>query len=263
MSVIAITNQKGGVGKTTTAINLGCNLASAGYKVLLIDADPQASLTVAMGWNPEEIEYTLSDVMSASIDDKINTSLGILHHSEGCDVLPANITLAGTEVALVTTMCREFVLKEYIELVKSRYDYILIDCMPSLGMLTINALTAADSVLIPVQPSFLSAKGLEQLMRTISKVKKALNPKLNILGIVLTMVNARNNFDKEISQKINEIFAEHVNVFNASIPASVRAAEASASGKSLSHYEEKSKVAQAYVALTKEIIKIGEEMVYV
>ena len=170
--VIAITNQKGGVGKTTTTVNLGVGLANSGYRVLLIDADPQGSLTVSLGVkNPDDLDVSLATVMEAVINEKdLTKNAGILYHEEGVDLLPSNIELSGMETGLFNIMSREYVLKDYADTVRKNYDYILIDCMPSLGMMTINALVAADSVIIPSQPSFLSAKGLDLLLRSISKV---------------------------------------------------------------------------------------------
>ena len=172
--VIALTNQKGGVGKTTTAVNLGVSLVQQGKKVLLIDADAQANLTMALGYNrPDDILITLSTVMQNIIDDKtLDVSQGIIHHSEGVDLLPSNIEMSGFEVRLINAMSCERVLKTYVNEVKKNYDYVLIDCMPSLGMITINALAAGDSVIIPTQPHYLSAKGLELLLRSVSMVKR-------------------------------------------------------------------------------------------
>lgn len=189
--VIALTNQKGGVGKTTTAVNLGVSLVQQGKKVLLIDADAQANLTMALGYNrPDDIPITLSTVMQNIIDDKtLDVSQGIIHHSEGVDLLPSNIELSGFEVRLINAMSRERVLKTYVNEVKKNYDYVLIDCMPSLGMITINALAAADSVIIPTQPHYLSAKGLELLLRSVSMVKRQINPKLRIDGILMTTMS--------------------------------------------------------------------------
>ena len=171
--ITAITNQKGGTGKTTTCENLGIGLAMEGKKILLIDTDPQASLTVALGFpRPDDLPVTLSDLLAKIVSDQpIVPGEGILHHPEGVDLVPANISLAGTEVSLVNAMSRETVLKQYLETARKDYDFILLDCMPSLGMLTVNALAAADQVLIPVQANYLSAKGLEQLLNTISKVR--------------------------------------------------------------------------------------------
>jgi chromosome partitioning protein len=181
-NVIAITNQKGGVGKTTTTVNLGVGLANAGKHVLLVDADPQGSLTISLGIRtPDDLMVSIATVMQNTVDDKeIPEGYGIIHHAEGVDLLPSNIELSAFEVGLVNTMSRELVLRNYLQTVKQNYDYILIDCMPSLGMMTINSLVAADSVLIPSQPNYLSAKGLGLLMRSISKVKKQINPKLRM-----------------------------------------------------------------------------------
>ena len=188
--VIALTNQKGGVGKTTTAVNLGVGLAKQGKRVLLIDADAQANLTMALGYSrPDDLPITLSTIMQNIIDDKsFDVSQGILSHSEGVALLPSNIELSGFEVRLINAMSRERVLKTYVNEVKKNYDYVLIDCMPSLGMITINALAAADSVVIPTQPHYLSAKGLELLLRSVSMVKRQINPKLRIDGILMTML---------------------------------------------------------------------------
>lgn len=184
--VIAITNQKGGVGKTTTTVNLGVGLANMGKRVLLIDADPQGSLTVSLGIKkPDNLSVSLATVMQDVIEDRDTPDgSGIIHHEEGVDLLPSNIELSGLEVSLFNTMSRESILKGYLDTVKSKYDYVLIDCMPSLGMMTINALVAADSVLIPTQPNYLSTKGLNLLMRSVSRIKKQINPKLRIDGIL-------------------------------------------------------------------------------
>lgn len=178
--VIAIANQKGGVGKTTTTSNLGIGLARIGKKVLLIDMDAQGSLTASMGYRePDELETSLANILDLLMNDEnIEIQKGILHHEENIDLMPGNIELSGLEVMLVNVMNRERVLQQYIELVKEQYDYVLIDCMPSLGMLTINAFACADSILIPVQAAYLPIKGLQQLMRTIEKVKRQINPKL-------------------------------------------------------------------------------------
>lgn len=209
--VIALTNQKGGVGKTTTAVNLGVSLVQQGKKVLLIDADAQANLTMALGYNrPDDIPITLSTVMQNIIDDKtLDASQGIIHHREGVDLLPSNIELSGFEVRLINAMSRERVLKTYVNEVKKNYDYVLIDCMPSLGMITINALAAADSVIIPTQPHYLSAKGLELLLRSVSMVKRQINPKLRIDGILMTMVMPRTNISKEITAKVDEDYPDN------------------------------------------------------
>ena len=189
--IIAIANQKGGVGKTTTCANLGIGLAQAGKKVLLIDGDPQGSLTISLGNpQPDKLPFTLSDAMGKILmDQPIRPGEGILHHAEGVDLMPADIQLSGMEVSLVNAMSRETVLRQYLDTLKGQYSHILIDCQPSLGMLTVNALAAANRIIIPVQAEYLPAKGLEQLLSTVSKVKRQINPKLQIDGILLTMVD--------------------------------------------------------------------------
>lgn len=256
--VIAITNQKGGVGKTTTTVNLGVALAKRGKRVMLLDADPQGSLTVSLGVkDPDNLPVSLASIMQAVIDDKsIPDRIGILHHDEGVDLLPSNIELSGTEIALFNTMSREYVLRSYLETVKKHYDYILIDCMPSLGMMTVNALSAADSVIIPSQPSFLSTKGLNLLMRSIARVKKQINPKLRIDGILLTMVDNRTNNAKAIISLLRSSVGENLRVFNTEIPFSVRAAESSLEGKSIFAHDKNGKVAAAYEAMTQEVMQI-------
>ncbi|MCR5636850.1 MAG: AAA family ATPase [Clostridiales bacterium] len=193
--VIAVVNQKGGVGETTTTFNLGVGLARAGKRVLLVDCDPQGDLTICCGYQDnDEIETTISTIMQKVIeDDELLPDEGIIHQPEGVDLLPANIELSSMDLQLVSTMNRERILAMYLNSIKDRYDYILLDCMPSLGMITVNAFTAADSVIIPVQAHYLPLKGMTQLTRTISKVRKQINPKLRIDGIVLTLVAENTN----------------------------------------------------------------------
>ena len=226
--VISVANQKGGVAKSTTTLNLGVGLVKQGKRVLLIDADPQGSLTASLGYvEPDDIGTTLATIMMNIInDEEIGEEEGILHHKEQIDLLPANIELSALEVTMSNVMSRERIMKEYIDTMRSRYDYILIDCMPSLGMMTINALVASDTVLIPVQAAYLPVKGLQQLIRTISMVKKRLNRKLTIHGILLTMVDFRTNYAKDIASRVRETYGSKISIFENVIPLSVKVAEA-------------------------------------
>ncbi len=259
--VIALTNQKGGVGKTTTAVNLGVCLSKQGKKVLLVDADAQANLTMSLGYpRPDDLPIALATIMQDIIDDKpFDVQKGILHHSEGVDLLPSNIELSGLEVRLINAISRERALTTCINEVKKNYDYVLIDCMPSLGMLTINALAAADSVVIPTQPHYLSAKGLELLLRSVSKVRRQINPHLRIDGILMTMVMPRTNISKEVTALVRSAYGQNIKVFDAQIPHSIRAVEATAEGKSIFAYDKGGKVAAAYEQFGKEVAHIGEK----
>ena len=259
--VIAVVNQKGGTAKTTTCENLGIGLANEGKKVLLVDIDPQGSLTIALGnKRPDDLPVTLADLMmKVMMEQPIKEREGILSNAEGVDLIPANITLSGLEVSLVNTMSRERVLKEYLDTVRKEYDYIILDCMPSLGMLTLNALAAADQLIIPVQSDFLSAKGLEQLLGTVAKVRRQINPKLKIEGILLTMVDSRTTYAKEISKLIRDTYGGKLKIYDVDIPRSVRAAEISAEGKSIYKHDPNGKVAAAYRTLTKEVLANDEK----
>ena len=225
----------------------------------MIDADPQGSLTASLGYvEPDELGVTLATIMTKVInEDEISEEDGILHHQENVDLLPANIELSTLEVTMGNVMSREMIMKEYIDTIRFRYDYILIDCLPSLGMMTINALVSSDSVLIPVQAAYLPVKGLQQLIKTISMVKKRLNRKLTIEGILLTMVDFRTNYAKEIEGKIRKIYGSHVKVYDTPIPASVRAAEQPATGVSIYKHDPKGKVALAYQILVNEVVDDG------
>ena len=254
--VFAICNQKGGVGKTVTTVNLGIGLARMGRRVLLVDVDAQGSLTASLGYQqPDQIDITLATVLGQIIvDQPLAPGMGILHHPEGVDLLPANIELSGLEVTLVNTMSRETILRDYLKAVKDQYDMILLDCCPSLGMLTINALAAADQVLIPVQAHFLSFKGMEQLIRTIAKVRRQINPGLSIAGILITMADMRTLYAREIVELLHTTYDGRLRVFSSIIPQSVRAAEISAEGKSIYLHDPAGKVSAAYDALTREVI---------
>lgn len=254
--IYSVSNQKGGVSKTVSSVNLGIGLARQGKRVLLVDTDPQGSLTASLGYpQPDQMEVTLAALMAKVIaDEPVEPGEGILHQGEGVDLVPANIELSGMEVTLVNTMSRGTILREYLKTVKDSYDVIILDCTPSLGMLTINALAAADEVLIPVTPQYLSIKGLEQLIRTIARVKRQINPGLKIGGILIAMADMRTNYTKDIIRLLHETYDGRIPVFNSIIPMSVRAAETSAEGKSIYLHDPTGKVAEAYAALTKEVM---------
>lgn len=260
-SIIGIVNQKGGTGKTTTCVNLGIDLVHEGKRVLIADCDPQGSLTISLGYPQlDSLPVTLADLMGNVLSDiPIHPGDGVLHHEEGVDILPANIALAGMEVSLVNAMSRETTLKQVLANYSKDYDHILLDCSPSLGMLTINALTAADRIVIPVQAQYLSAKGVEQLLGTVARVKRNINHKLKIDGVLLTMVDSRTNNSKEIASLLRSTYGPKIKVFDTEIPRSVRAAEISAEGKSIFEHDPGGKVAAAYHALTKEVLHLEEQ----
>lgn len=242
-------------------VNLGIGLAREGKKVLLIDADPQGDLTTCLRWkNGDALDVTLGTLMEKIIkDEPICKGEGILHHKEGVDLIPANLELSSMEMNLVNAMSRELTLKNYLRDVKQAYDHVLIDCMPSLGMITINALAASDSVVIPVQAQYLPAKGMTQLVQTISKVKRNLQPDLKIEGIVLTLVDARTNLAKDIRSALKREYGYLMKVYDTQIPIAVKAAEVSAMGKSIYSYDAGSSVAKAYEKLTKEVLYGSEK----
>lgn len=255
--VIAVANQKGGVGKTTTTAALGAGLANEGFKTLLIDMDPQGNLTISFGWRePDDISVTIATLMGMVINDEpMEPERCILAHDSGVKLIPSNIQLSALEATLVNTMSRENVLRACVNELRRLYDYILIDCTPSLGMLTINALAAADSVLIPVQAHYLPAKGIELLFATINKVRRQINPSLRVEGILLTMLDTRSTFVRDMVGMLRNTYGSSNNVFQTTIPNTIRAVEASAYGISIYEHDAGSTAAQAYQALTKEVIE--------
>lgn len=258
--VIAITNQKRG-GKTTTGVNLGAELIRQGKRVLVIDADPQGSLTISLGIkNPDKLNLTLANVMQRIVEDKELTSgFCLLKTEEGIDLMPSNIELSGIEIRLVKEMSRERVLKTYVDTVRSKYDYIIIDCMPSLGMMTFNTLCTADSVIIPIQPEFLSVKGLDQLLSIINRVRKHINSNLKVNVLLITMVDVRTRLGRGFISVIRRDYGKSPGVFNTVIPMSVKVKEATVNGVSVFNHDEKGKVAEAYQSLTQEVLLDDKE----
>lgn len=254
--VIAVTNQKGGVGKTTTTENVAIGLARNGCNVLIVDFDPQGDLTSCLGWkNNDSLEHSVSSMLDDYIkDNDINYESLILRHEEHVDLIPANIELADFEMRLVSVINREQTLSNCIEPLRNQYDYIFIDCPPSLGMLTVNALSAADEVLIPVQTQYLPAKGMTKLLQTVGKVQRKINSNLKITGIVMALADLNTNLTKSTIETIRESFGKNIRVFDTIIPKATKASEASISGKSIYAYAKDSKVALAYENLTKELI---------
>lgn len=232
-----------------------------GKRVLLIDADPQGDLTTCLGWkNGDGLEITLATKLAEVINETQSDPFkGILHHDEGVDLLPANLELSTMEYNLMNALSRETTLRTYLNDVKSRYDYVIIDCMPSLGMVSLNALSAADSVIIPVQAQYLPAKGMTQLLQTISRVKKYINPNLNIDGILLTLVDNRTNLARSTIEALQENFGGKIKLYRTQIPIAVKAAESSSKGKSIYTYEPNSTVARAYAEFSREVINDGKQ----
>ncbi len=250
--IIALANQKGGVGKTTSSVNLSSSLAFLGKKVLLVDIDPQGNASSGVGINKGEIENCIYNVL---VDDVPLRDVRERTELDNLDVIPATIQLAGAEVELVPAISRELRLKRAIDTIKDEYDYIIIDCPPSLGLLTLNALTASDSVLIPVQCEYYALEGLSQLLNTIRIVQKQLNSELQIEGVLLTMLDARTNLGIQVIEEVKKYFQNKV--FDTIIPRNVRLSEAPSHGKPILLYDPKSKGAEVYLELAKEVIANG------
>ena len=263
--ILAVANHKGGVAKTTSTVNIGIGLARQGQKVLLVDSDAQASLTSSLGFrDPDSLKYTIATVFDRAIHGKdYDPEEGILHHGEGIDLIPSSIDLSICEADIFKAYRCEYILKRYLGSLKKKYDWILIDCPPSLSKLTVNDLVAADSVIIPAQTGYLSTKGLGQIIDTIKQIIKCrVNFRLKVEGILLTMVDSRTNYCKEIIENINEEYGEQAPIFDSSIPLSVKVAEASKLGMSIYRHDIKGKAAKAYESLVAEIMgnnRIGGE----
>lgn len=259
MKIYSICNQKGGVGKTFTSLNLAVGLAKEGKKVLALDLDPQGSLSISLGISdPDALDVTISTKLEYFIkeeEESFDPREGILQHGEGIDFLPANIELADMEISLVTAFSREHLLGKYLDLLAEDYDFVIIDCSPSLGLVTINALSCADVVIIPVQAQFLSIKGMEQLLRTIHRVKRKLNRSLELGGILVTMANQRTKDYKDTVETLYEKHGDSVGIFQSVIPLSTRAMEAPKKGSSIFLHDPKGKVAQAYESFVTEVLR--------
>lgn len=248
--VISIVNQKGGVGKTTTAVNLSAFLAKKRKKVLMIDLDPQGNATSGFGFDKMELKNTVYDLL---VNDEEITNVILPTQVKNVDMCPTNINLAGAEVELVSAISRETILKNAIDTVRDQYDYVIIDCAPSLGLLTINALAACDGVIVPIQGEYYALEGLTQLIDTINMIRKKLNPKIGITGVVITMHDSRTQLTKQVVEEVQKYFGDKV--FKTFIPRNVRLAEAPSHGQTIDEYDAKSKGAVAYQALANEVLK--------
>lgn len=255
---IAVANQKGGTGKTTT-LSLGVALAEKGKRVLLVDTDPQGDLTKCLGWtDPDALELTLADHIQAIIDgEELDSREGILSHAEGVDLMPANIDLASMEMSIFMAMSREQILNTWLSGIKDNYDYVLIDCAPTLGILPVNAFVASDSVLIPVSAEFLPASAMTELLKTIKRVKRQINPSLEVEGILITLFDTRNNLAREVEQTVRSQYGNTYRVFESIIPRAVSAAETPAVGVSIFANDKHGKVASAFTSLADEVICDG------
>ena len=245
-----------GVGKTTTTLSIGVALAKENKKVLLVDADPQGNLTTSLGYyEQEDMPVTLADLMYAEIMDKeIKIHDAILHHEEKIDLIPSDISLSAIELSLGNAMSREFILKNCLNTVKNEYDYILIDCMPSLGLIPINCLACSNEIIIPVQSQYLAMRGMTYLFETVSKVRRTINPNLRVKGILLTLVDRRANLSKNVRQELDKNYGKYVKIYDTEIPLAIKTAEASIRGKSIFEYDKKGTVAKAYENLVEEVL---------
>lgn len=263
--IIAIVNQKGGVGKTTTTQNLGFGLSQIGKKVLLIDFDPQSSLSICLGHDDtDELQYTIATLMQMEMEDEaLPEKEAFIQHYKNereeieYDYIPCSMELSAVDVSLVNTVCREQILKNVLKTLKNDYDYIIVDCSPSLGMLTINALAAAQTVIIPVTPEYLSAKGLEILLRNILRVKRKINPALEIEGILFTMYKSRFRLTRTVEELVRNTYKQAIPIYNTKIPYSIRSGEAVIYKQSVMEYAEKNNVAIAYQSLAREVLQHG------